>query len=63
VLANIKEANAGKDTAYWNARHFTVDGQTGEVILPEVTVHEHGELGAVLADAAHSFTSAADIAA
>ena len=63
VLANIKEANAGKDTACWQARHFRVDGQTGEVILPEVTVHEHGELGAVLSDAAHSFTSAADIAA
>ena len=63
TLRNIKEANKGKDSAYWNARHFKVDGQTGEVILPEVAVHEHGELGAVLADAAHDFTGPADIAA
>lgn len=61
VLRNIKDANAGQDTAYWNARHFKVDGQTGDVILPDVAVHEHGELGAVLADAAHDFTSAADL--
>ena len=56
TLRNIKDANAGKDGNYWQARHFRVDGQTGEVILPEVAVHEHGELGAVLADASHSFT-------
>lgn len=56
VLRNIKEANAGADRPYWEARHFRVDGTTGEVILPEVAVHEHGELGAVLADAAHNFT-------
>lgn len=63
VLRNIKDANAGKDAPYWKARHFRVDGQTGEVILPDVAVHTHGELGPVLADAAHDFTSAADIAA
>lgn len=63
TLRNIKDANAGKDKPYWQARHFRVDGQTGEVILPEVTVHEHGELGAVLADAAHDFTGPAGIAA
>lgn len=63
VLRNIKDANAGKDAPYWKARHFRVDGQTGEVILPDVAVHTHGELGPVLADAAHAFTSAADIAA
>lgn len=63
VLRNIKDANAGKDAPYWTARHFRVDGQTGEVILPDVAVHTHGELGPVLADAAHAFTSAADIAA
>ena len=56
TLRNIKDANAGKDGNYWQARHFRVDGQTGEVILPEVAVHEHGELGAVLADASHTFT-------
>ena len=56
VLRNIKDANAGQDKPYWQARHFRVDGQTGEVILPEVAVHEHGELGAVLADASHTFT-------
>lgn len=63
VLRNMKDANAGKDAPYWKARHFRVDGQTGEVILPDVAVHTHGELGPVLADAAHAFTSAADIAA
>lgn len=63
TLRNIKDANAGKDKPYWQARHFRVDGQTGEVILPEVAVHEHGELGAVLADAAHDFTGPAGIAA
>jgi hypothetical protein len=56
VLSNIKDANAGADRPYWEARHFRVDGTTGEVILPDVAVHEHGELGAVLADAAHDFT-------
>ena len=63
TLRNIKDANADKAAPYWQARHFRVDGQTGEVILPEVTVHEHGELGAVLTDAAHDFTGPADIAA
>ena len=63
VLGNIKDANAGRDRPYWEARHFRVDGQTGEVILPDVAVHEHGELGAVLTDAAHDFTGPGDIAA
>jgi hypothetical protein len=63
TLKSIKDANAGQDRPYWEARHFRVDGQTGEVILPEVAVHTHGELGATLADAAHSFTGPADIAA
>ena len=63
VLRNIKDANAGQSGNYWQARHFRVDGQTGEVILPEVAVHEHGELGAVISDAAHDFTGPADIAA
>lgn len=61
VLSNIKDANAGADRPYWEARHFRVDGQTGEVILPEVAVHEHGELGAVLADASHTFSGPGDI--
>lgn len=61
VLRNIKDANAGQDAAYWQARHFRVDGQTGDVILPEVAVHEHGELGAVLTDAAHQFSGPGDI--
>lgn len=63
VLGNIKDANEGAGKPYWQARHFRVDGQTGEVILPEVAVHEHGELGAVLADAAHDFTGPAQIPA
>lgn len=63
VLSNIKDANAAADRPYWEARHFRVDGDTGEVILPDIAVHEHGELGAVLADAAHDFTGPADIAA
>ena len=61
TLRNIKDANAGADAPYWEARHFRVDGTTGEVILPEVAVHEHGELGAVLADASHSFSGPGDI--
>lgn len=63
VLRNIKDANAGADRPYWEARHFRVDGQTGEVILPEVAVHEHGELGAVLTDAAHDFKGPGDVPA
>lgn len=63
VLANIKEANAGRDAPYWEARHFRVDGQTGDVILPEVSVHTHGELGATLADASHTFSGPASVAA
>ncbi len=63
MLGRIMEANVGHRGEYWNARHFKVDGQTGEVILPEVAVHEHGELGAVLADAAHDFTGPAQIPA
>jgi len=63
VLRNIKEANAGADRPYWEARHFRVDGTTGEVILPEVAVHEHGELGAVITDAAHAFSGPGDIPA
>lgn len=63
TLRNIKKANEGRDAAYWQARHFRVDGQTGEVILPEVAVHEHGELGAVLTDASHAFTGPGDLAA
>lgn len=63
VLRNIKDANAGADRPYWEARHFRVDGTTGEVILPEVAVHEHGELGAVITDAAHAFSGPGDIPA
>lgn len=62
VLSNIQNANDG-DKPYWQARHFRVDGQTGEVILPDVAVHEHGELGAVLADASHTFSGPGDIPA
>ncbi len=61
VLHNIKDANAGQDAPYWQARHFSVDGQTGEVILPDVAVHEHGELGPMLADASHSFSGPGSI--
>lgn len=63
VLRNIKDANAGQSGNYWQARHFRVDGQTGEVTMPDVAVREHGELGAVLADAAHDFTGPAQIPA
>lgn len=61
VLSNIKEANAGRDTAYWNARHFRVDGQTGDIIEPRVAVREHGELGPVITDASHNFTGPDDV--
>lgn len=39
---------------YWNARHFTVD-EDGSLVFPDVTVHQHGELGPVLGDATHDF--------
>ena len=61
VLGNIKDANEGAGKPYWEARHFRVDGDTGEVILPDIAVHEHGELGAVLTDASHSFSGPGDI--
>lgn len=63
TLRNMKAANKGREAPYWQAKHFKVDGTTGEVVLPEVAVHSHGELGAVLTDAAHDFKSAADLAA
>lgn len=63
TLANMKKANEGQPGNYWSSKKFRVDGQTGEVTMPDVAVREHGELGAVLTDASQNFTGPADIAA
>lgn len=42
------------------AKHVRVDND-GNVVLPQVQVVEHGELGPVLTDASHDFTSPADL--
>lgn len=57
---DLRAAEGDRD--YWESRHFTVD-EDGTLVFPDVRVHTHGELGPVLTDASHSFTSAADIAA
>lgn len=44
------------------ARHLIV-GEDGDVSLPAIAVHEHGELGPVLGDAGHEFSGPGDIAA
>lgn len=65
TLANIKRAarEQGETGNYWSSKKFRVDGQTGEVTMPDVAVREHGELGATLTDASQDFTGPADIAA
>lgn len=40
---------------YWQARHFQVD-EDGSLVLPDVAVRDHGELGPVLTGAGHEFT-------
>lgn len=50
------------DVDYWRSRHFQVD-ENGKLIFPDVRVHTHGELGPVLTDASHHFTSAAELVA
>lgn len=63
IVDNLKAAAQKTGTAaYWKNRHVTVNAD-GTVNLPEIAVHEHGELGAVLGDAAHSFTGPGGIAA
>lgn len=56
LLSDLKAtARDGGRPDYWNAKHFTVT-EDGEIKFPEVAVHDHGELGPTLADAAHDFT-------
>lgn len=43
-------------------RHLRV-GEDGTVILPDIAVHQHGELGPVLTDASHDFARLGDTAA
>ncbi len=64
LLRDLKTAakDGGKSGDYWKARHVTVE-EDGSITLPKVAVHEHGELGPVLTDAADHFTGPADIAA
>lgn len=60
LKAAAKTGDRGK--GYWAQRHVTVD-EDGNVNLPEISVHRHGELGPVLGAADHDFTSQADLAA
>lgn len=47
-------AKATDDPTYYKNRHITVD-EDGNVKLPDIKVHRHGELGPVLSDASHAF--------
>lgn len=63
LLRNLKAAAKETGTRdYWASRHVTVE-EDGTVSLPEVAVHQHGELGPVLGHAAHDFTGPAGLAA
>lgn len=63
LVENLKNAgNATGDPDYWRSRKLTVD-EDGTVHLPDVAVHQHGELGPVLTDANHKFSGPGDIAA
>lgn len=62
LLRDIKTAAKGKNADYWKSRHFTV-GEDGSIEFPPIKVHNHGELGPVLSDAAHDFTGPAAVAA
>jgi hypothetical protein len=64
LLGDLKAAarDGGGNRDYWDQRHVTVE-EDGTVNLPKVAVHEHGELGPVLTDAADHFTGPADVAA
>lgn len=50
------------DADYWKSRHIKVD-ENGRVTLPDIAVRQHGELGPVLTDRSHDFTSQADLVA
>lgn len=61
LLDRLKaEAQNGGRTDYWNSKHFKVS-QDGELQLPQVATHEHGELGRVVTEAAHDFTGPSGI--
>ncbi|MGD9797118.1 MAG: hypothetical protein AB7H43_10760 [Acidimicrobiia bacterium] len=63
LLRQLKSAgNASGDPQYWKSRHLAVDAD-GTVHLPEIVVHEHGELGPYLQGAEHHFTGPDDLAA
>lgn len=63
LLNDLKAAGkqAG-DPDYWKSRKLTVD-EDGTVRLPDIDVHEHGELGPVLTVKSHDFTGPGGIAA
>lgn len=52
LKAAAKQTGAGD---YAKNRHITI-GEDGNVALPEIKVHNHGELGPVLTEASHAFT-------
>jgi hypothetical protein len=57
LLTDLRKAAKETGTArkdYWRNRHVTIE-EDGTVRLPEVKVHQHGELGPVLYDAKHDF--------
>lgn len=58
LLRDIKSAAKGKNADYWRSRHFTV-AEDGSIEFPPIKVHQHGELGPVLSDAAHKFAGPA----
>lgn len=63
LVADLKAAaRTSGDRDYWQSRHLTVD-EDGTVLLPEVAVRRHGELGPVLGAKAHAFTGPGDLAA
>lgn len=63
LVTDLKHAARTTGNAeYWKTRHITVT-DTGDVYLDPAAVHEHGELGPVLARAGHEFTGPGDIAA
>lgn len=55
LVADLKRAARTLGTRdYWKARHLVID-EDGTVHLPNVAVHEHGELGPVLTDSTDHF--------
>lgn len=60
-LSDLKAAGrASGDPQFWQSRRIDVD-EHGTVRFPDVTVHQHGELGPVLTEATHGFTSQSDL--